>query len=138
MSLFVSLMVAAIVLIGLGLLIIILLTNKPARHLDQSKYREKWMTIMGGLDNTPSAMALTIIQADKLLDAALKERGATGNTLGERMKSAKDWFSDRNGIWQAHKLRNHIAHDDDVKLDMRKTRRALAAFKKALTDVGAL
>lgn len=137
MSLFISLMVAAIVLIGLGLLIIILLTNKPARHLDQAKYREKWMTIMGGLDNTPSAMALTIIQADKLLDAALKERGAAGNTLGERMKTSKDWFSDRNGIWQAHKLRNHIAHDDDVKLDMRKTRRALDAFKKALTDVGA-
>lgn len=138
MSLFISFMVAAIVLIGLGLLVIILLTNKPAHHLDQAKYRERWMTVMGGLDNTPSAMALTIIQADKLLDAALKERGAAGNTLGERMKSSKDLFSDRNGIWQAHKLRNHIAHDDDVKLDIRKTRRALDSFKKALTDVGAL
>ncbi|HET7629846.1 MAG TPA: hypothetical protein VFK03_00565 [Candidatus Saccharimonadales bacterium] len=138
MSLFVSLMVAAIVLIGIGLLIIILLTNKPGRHLDQAKYRERWMTIMGGLDDTPSAMALTVIQADKLLDLALKERGAAGNTLGERMKSSKDLFSDRNGIWQAHKLRNHVAHDDNVKLDIRKTRRALNAFKKALADVGAL
>lgn len=134
----VVLMVLAIVIVGLILLTIIFFIKQPAKHLDKSKYRERWMTITSGLGDTSASQQVAIIQADKLLDSALKERGVAGETLGERMKNAKQLFSDRDGIWKAHKLRNHIAHDDDIKLDTRKTKRALESFKTALIDIGAL
>lgn len=134
----VTLMVIAIIIVGVILLMVIFFTKQPAKRLDQRKYRERWMNIMAELDQTSASQQLAILQADKLLDQALKERGVNGETLGERMKVAKGWFSDRNGIWTAHKLRNHIAHDEQVNLSIKKTRRALDSFKRALIDVGAL
>ena len=52
------------------------------------------------------------------------------------MKKAGQLFSDRNGIWSAHKLRNRIAHELDVKVSEKETRTALTQFKKALRDLG--
>lgn len=135
----VTLMVVAIIIVGLILLAIILFVKHPGtKQLDQIRYRERWMSIMGEIQDTQSSMQIAIMNADKLLDTALKERGVPGDSLGERLKNGKDLFSDRNGLWQAHKLRNHIAHDENVRLTMRRTQQAMAKFKAALKDVGAL
>ena len=76
--------------------------------------------------------------ADKLLDHALKERGAKGETMGERMKTLQTTWSNANAVWGAHKLRNQVAHEPDVQLSYDLARRALASFKQALKDVGAI
>ena len=81
---------------------------------------------------------MAILNADKLLDAALKELGYRGQTMGDRMKSAKVAFSNNNSLWSAHKLRNRIAHETDVKIGYTATRRALASFKQGLKDLGAI
>jgi hypothetical protein len=81
---------------------------------------------------------MTILNADKLLDLALKERGIKGETMGERMKNAKDTWKNANAVWGAHKLRNQIAHEADIRVGYDDTRRALAGFKQALKDVGAI
>ena len=81
---------------------------------------------------------MTIIKADKLLDKALCESGAPGRTMGDRLKKAGHRFSDVNAVWRAHKLRNSIAHDSDVDVTMKRASTALAAFKQALKDLGAI
>jgi|694.fasta_scaffold04579_10 hypothetical protein len=56
-----------------------------------------------------------VMEADKLLDYALKNRGVKGETLGERLKNAKkliDW-KDYQNAWEGHKLRNKMAHEMD-------------------------
>jgi len=58
--------------------------------------------------------------------------------MGERMKNSAPMFSDRNGIWTAHKLRNTIAHESDVNVTYDEARLALQAFRKALKDLGAI
>ena len=58
--------------------------------------------------------------------------------MGERMKSARDVWSNANNVWAAHKLRNRIAHETDVKVGYDNARRALAAYKQALKDVRAI
>ena len=58
--------------------------------------------------------------------------------MGERMKQLQTKWTNANNVWGAHKIRNRIAHESDVKLSYDETRRALAAFKQALKDVGAV
>jgi hypothetical protein len=58
--------------------------------------------------------------------------------MGERMKAYQSKWSNANGVWGAHKLRNQVAHEHDVKISYDDTRRALAAYKRALKDVGAI
>ncbi len=132
------LMFLAILVIGAILLTVIAMSRRSSKKMSYEKYRTRWLKITGNLNGGDSAMRLAILDADMLLDHALKEHGVAGNTLGERMKNGKDLFSDRNGIWTAHKLRNRLAHEDSVKLNLRLTTKVLDAYKKALKDIGAL
>lgn len=132
------LMFLGILVIGVILLAVIGMSRRPSKKMSFEKYRSRWLKITGNLNGGDSAMRLAILDADMLLDHALKERGLAGNTLGERMKSGKDLFSDRNGIWIAHKLRNRLAHEDSVKLNLRLTNKVLDSYKKALKDLDAL
>ncbi len=56
-----------------------------------------------------------VTETDKLLDYVLKMNNIKGETLGERLMSATkhyDW-NDYQKIWEAHKIRNKIAHELD-------------------------
>ena len=83
-------------------------------------------------------MILAVIDADKLLDEALKKKHFRGKTMGERLVSAQRSISDNDGVWYAHKLRNRLVHEPNVKLKKNEAQNALAGFKKALQDLGAL
>lgn len=131
-------MFAVVVVIGILLLVVISLTRRPTKVLDQEKYREKWMTISQSVTESTGSMQLAVLHADKLLDQAMRERGIAGNNMGERLKSGKQRFRNVNDIWTAHKLRNRIAHDDNVTITRRQTELALSAFRTALIDLGAL
>lgn len=80
-----------------------------------------------------------IMEADKLLDFCLsKVLGSKYEkvSLGEKLKLKGVLFSDLNGVWFAHKLRNKIAHELDFRVSMTEAKRALSAFKKAFIDLG--
>ena len=131
---------AAILIVG-GMLfaVVSFLAKKGASHLDVDKYRTKWMAIEQSLDrDLPDTAHMAVLNADKLVDHALKERGAKGKTMGERMKAAQTTWTNRNSIWEAHKLRNKIAHESDFEVTYDAARRALSGFKQALKDLGAI
>lgn len=128
-----------ILVIGALLIAVVILTRKSAMQLDVDKYRLKWMSIEKQLNkDDQSSCVLAVLNADKLLDQALRERGVKGQTMGERMKTVKDTWSNANAVWGAHKLRNQIAHESDHHLSYEDARRAIAGFKQALKDVGAI
>lgn len=131
-------MFVVVVIIGIGLLIVMSLTRRGGRGLDQEKYRSRWLTITQDIGDTPSSWQFAIMNADKLLDSALRDRGVAGSTLGERLKNAKPYLSNIDGVWRAHKLRNRIAHDESVTVGKRQANEAMKVFKRALIDVGAL
>jgi hypothetical protein len=133
-----TLLFVSVLLVGIALLVVISVTRRPGKILNQSKYREKWLRIMNEIDNhNQSSLAIGVLNADRLIDEALRERGIAGETLGERMKNGKALFSDRQGLWEAHKLRNKIAHEE-LKVSARQAHSALNKFKTALKDIGAL
>lgn len=91
-----------------------------------------WVRIIDTFPNNPKE---AILDADKLLDYALKVKGFQG-TLGDKMKKARFRFSDVNGVWTAHKLRNRIAHELQP-INNGEAKSALIQFKRALNDLGA-
>ena len=67
-------------------------------------------------------------------DFALEKYGYTGN-LGDKLKQAEKVFSDINGVWLAHKMRNKFAHKINFQPSELEFRTALESFRKALLDL---
>jgi hypothetical protein len=130
----------AAILIFAGLLfIVITLTKKGSNQLNVEKYRSDWLRIEQSLHRDDAASCqLSVLNADKLLDKALREKSVAGETMGARMKQLQTSWTNANAVWSAHKLRNQIAHESSVTIEYDAARRALAAFKQALKDVGAI
>jgi hypothetical protein len=119
-------------------------TNKPVAHsfsIDRSMVENKWTEInqlvdMGG----PSRMRSAIVEADKLLDYALKSKGLPGENMGERLKNAKDMMSYKayDCAWKGHKLRNMVVHEIEAEIFQFKAKEALRDFETALQDLRVL
>lgn len=132
-------MFSAILIVGGLLFIFISLSKKGPRAMDVQKYRSRWMTIETKLSrNDAASHTLCIFEADKLLDAALRDRGLPGKTMGERMKAYQGKWTNGNGVWAAHKVRNKLAHETDASVDYERSRQALVAYKQGLKDLGAI
>lgn len=108
---------------------------RKKRGFNQTQKRQflnHWNRLSGGRD-----LKHAVMEADKLLDLVLNQKGFSG-PLGEKLKMAKDIFSDLNGVWFAHKLRNRLAHELNANVSDSDLRMALSNFKRALKDLGAL
>ena len=130
---------AAILIVAGLLFTIISLNREQFRRLDVDKYRSRWLTIETKLKREDeNSHTLCIYDADKLLDSALRDRGLSGKTMAERMKQFQGNWTNGNGVWAAHKLRNKLAHEPDAKVDYDRARQALVAYKQGLKDLGAI
>ena len=132
----------AVVLILGAILFAVLtkLTNqKTSKRLNVEHYRVKCLAIEQQLKRDEvSSYHLSVLNADKLVDQAMRESGMKGENMGERLKNSPNKFSDINGLWTAHKLRNRIAHESDVYVTYDEAHSALVNFRKALKDLGAI
>ena len=129
-----------IIVIIFGILVLFVLSrlvkHKPHR-LNQQYYQKKWLEILVRV-KTYDGMILAVIDADKLLDEALKKRSYRGKTMGERLVAAQHEISDNDIVWYAHKLRNRLVHEPTLRLRKNEAKNALAGFRQALKDLGAL
>jgi len=132
-------LLALVAVVGLVALIALtnwLLRRKP-KHLNQAYYQDRWQTLQKLLKDK-STWPLAIIDADKLLDDALKKSRYKGKTMGERLVSAQRAISDNDAVWFGHKLRNRLVHESEVKLTEKVVKEALLGIRGALKDLGAL
>lgn len=130
---------SAILIFGGLLFVVVSLAKNSPRPLDQNKYRSRWMSIEGRLKrDDENTHIICVLDADKLLDQALRERGLSGKTMAERMKQCQGKWTNGNGVWAAHKLRNKLAHETDTRIDYDRARQALVAYKQGLKDMGAI
>lgn len=131
--------ISAILIFGGLLFAIISITKNSPRTLDQNKYRSRWMSIETKLKrDDANSHIVCVLDADKLLDQALRDRGLSGKTMADRMKQCQGKWTNGNGVWAAHKLRNKLAHETDARIDYERARQALVAFKQGLKDMGAI
>ena len=106
----------------------------------KTDFSEKWAKVQELLNlKRDSALKQALLEADKLLDLALKEKKVKGNTLGERLRSARKFFPEQlyRQIWSAHRLRNKLVHEDEEILSFQ-IEKAISAFRQALEKLNLL
>lgn len=123
-----------IILLGLAILALIAKVRKKVPLHDKQYIRHKWQDINRDYKDQPDKI---IFEADKLIDYALTKMGKQG-TLGEKLKAHGALFSDLNGLWKAHKLRNKLAHELDYRIHPKEAQEAIKQFEIALKDLKCL
>ena len=92
----------------------------PKSSLDKGFVQIKWQEIEELIDQQkPSAYKVAIMEADKLVDYVLKAKVGAGKDMGDRLKKSQKLFSsysDYQNLWEAHKMRNRVAHEADHEL----------------------
>lgn len=134
---FILIMFVVILVAGFVLLAYIALSSRNKGKLNKEAFKAQWQQIEKLQEQGGAGWQLAILEADKLLDQALKQSGYSGQTMGERLKSARRAFKNVDHVWQAHKIRNQLAHESGFKLNSMTTNRALRYFKAGLKDLGA-
>jgi hypothetical protein len=88
----------------------------------------------------PNDWKLAIIEADIILDDSLKQKGYPGNSLGERLKNVgPQQLNSLQDAWEAHKVRNRIAHDGaDFVLTKRIAQETIARYQRVFTELGVI
>lgn len=102
---------------------------------------ETWENIRSKLlSDSPSDWRLAIIEADIYLDRLLDTKGYGGDTLGDKLKNlTNERLASLQIAWEAHKVRNRIAHDGAAfVLTMPEARRVLSYFEIVFRDLGAI
>ena len=116
--------------------VLVFLRKKP-RKLKVEHYEQRWKDLQALLRDK-KRWRDAIIEADLLLDEALKRRKFRGKTMGERLVRAQRHFTDNDALWYGHKLRAQIEQHPDTKLKQNEVKDALIGIRQALKDLGAL
>jgi len=130
----------SILVVGILVFVAIILTGKRKYTFNKLEYQTDFLAIENSLTReNRQSYNMSVVEGDKLLDKALMEMGLSGRTMGERLKKCgKEKFSQTNAVWNAHKLRNQIAHEPGFKLEYHQAKHALNVYKQALRDLGAI
>ena len=100
----------------------------------------QWQVVLNHLNaETPAEWKLAILEADNMLDEILEAEGYRGESIGDRLK-AMDPGSLRSysDVWEAHKVRNRIAHEGAATMDFSKkeARDTIGKFEKVFKELG--
>lgn len=103
-------------------------------------YDNRWQEIRRHVNSFVEAeWKLAVIEADKFTDDVLKTAGFVGESMGERLMMIKpDQIINIQYLWDAHKLRNLLAHDPNFRLTHQQALFAVNAFESVLKELGAL
>ncbi len=98
----------------------------------------RWAHIESLLDgHSPSQWREAIIEADIMLDDALAKHGYVGNGVGEKLKAIEQsGLSSLQEAWEAHKVRNQIAHAGSTfELTESLARRTIARYETVFREL---
>lgn len=115
-----------------------LLTQPEMYGLTREQVAERWKMIRQTSQQGQMGAKLALMEADTLLDSALKSMSMPGMTLGERLKVAGYKYPALKNVWWAHKLRNQLVHEASFQLGTRQAKQALDEFEKALKTLNVL
>jgi hypothetical protein len=125
-----------VIVIAVILLVLLNLISRPAAiGVDREHFINEWNDIIA-LSKDNKSRPLSIVHADKLLDEALRCSGYKGETMAERLVSAKNVIRQRESVWSAHKMRNKIAHESAFEPSEKQVSQALKAYQSAFKDLG--
>ena len=99
----------------------------------------RWQEVQAHLNSSnPNDWKLAIIEADVMLERMLEEAGYAGNTIADRLRSVSNRsFTTIDDAWQAHRVRNQIAHGGaDFVLTQKIARETLIQYQRVFQEFG--
>ncbi|MBP9747462.1 hypothetical protein KBD13_00820 [Patescibacteria group bacterium] len=134
--------IGVLVVLGIALFLGILAMRGFSRSstsnwevLHKEKIRQQWEELSALLKLGAPGRKLAIIEADKLLDRVLRGVGFPGETFAERLKVAEYKHKVLREMWEPHKLRNRLVHEESFTVSERQAEQALALYKRALQSL---
>lgn len=123
---------ALVAIIILGIII-----RKLSKRFRRKHFLMRWKRLQQRFpDKTQWAQA--IIEADDLLNDALKKKRFKGKNMGERLVEAQKNFTNNDAVWFGHKLRTKIEMNPSLALSKSTVKKALLGLRQGLKDIGAL
>lgn len=110
-------------------------SSVPPEADDDTK--KAWRRIVAYSESdVESNWRIAIIEADTILDDLLWKLGLNGETMGDRLKAVeRSDFLTIDDAWEAHKIRNLIAHEGSgFQLNQRETRRVISLYEKVFKE----
>jgi len=104
---------------------------------DVPKTQLRWHRILEqAKSDSEKAARLAILEADIMLNELLDVRGYRGETMADKMRSVdRANFNTIDLAWEAHKIRNKIAHEGDAhSLSAREARRVIALYERVFRE----
>jgi hypothetical protein len=108
---------------------------------DPDQGNRRWQEVEAHVaSHNPNDWKLAIIEADVMLEKMLEEAGFAGATIAERLRSASGRsFQTIDDAWQAHRVRNQIAHGgSDFVLTQRMAQTTIVQYKKVFQEFGVI
>lgn len=97
---------------------------------------DKWAKVLTHVDSPSSNdWLLAIIEADIILAEILEKMGYQGDTIGEKLKRVeKSDFETLDQAWEAHKVRNAIAHQSNFSISQREAKRVIGLYRQVFEE----
>jgi len=99
-----------------------------------------WQQIQSLADSADQIrLAQAVQQADRFVDHVMRQVGGRGASFADRLRSLEQRFDQNTyqGLWDAHKLRNTLAHQHGANVSATEASRAINQFRAAARTLGA-
>ena len=101
--------------------------------------RTEWLQFLDRAAKvSPTEARMLVIEADSIADIALQRLGFVGEDMGDRMKSIDRAFPHLERFWELHKLRNNLAHNPGMLLEVGELEKAIHSYHYILMELGAI
>jgi len=125
------LVIVVVLIAAAGLILLVVMTRRRGlKGAALERIRSAWRHVL-----EESNPVLRVVEADKVLDEALRLLGFTGS-LGDKLKAAGPRLKNLNDIWSAHKLRNKLMHELNVQSNTGEVDRAIRIYERTLKNLG--
>ncbi len=113
--------------------------EQKVKHNQDISKNEAWVKTLGYLfSQHASDWKLAVMEADLMLETLMNQLGFKGATLGDKLKAASaDKFHNLSAAWEAHTVRNRIAHEGtSFELSQREAKRVIALYEQIFREFG--
>ena len=112
----------------------------PPQSAEGGASNARWGEVLRHINsNREAEWKFAVIEADNLIDDTLKMAGFPGESLVERLMAIEQGqLATLDGLWNAHKTRNKIAHDANYFMRYAEAKKAVEQFEKTLQELGAI
>ncbi len=103
----------------------------------EQKKNIRWERVVEHINSpNPNDWKFAILEADIILDDLLNTMGYKGETMADKLKTIeKSDFLTLDAAWEAHKIRNQIAHEGaDFLVTEREARRVVSLFEAVFKE----